>query len=143
MIAVRIGPDMRMAVVGSPAYFRAHPKPETPQHLTSHNCINMRLPTYGRLFAWEFVRNGRELKVPVEGQTIVNNIGFRLNSALDGLGLAYMPEDQAIPHIADGTADACARQLVPALLWLPSLLSEPPPCIAGFHAAGRYSPLPL
>jgi len=102
MIAVRIGPDIRMAVVGSPAYFEAHPKPQTPQHLTSHNCINMRFPTYGGLFAWEFEKNGHELRVRVEGQTIVNNIGLRLNSALDGLGLAYMPEDQAIAHIADG-----------------------------------------
>jgi DNA-binding transcriptional LysR family regulator len=102
MIAVRIGPDIRMAVVGSPAYFETHSKPKTPQYLTSHNCINMRLPTYGGLFAWEFGKNGRELKVRVEGQAIVNNIGLRLNSALDGLGLAYMPEDQAIAHIADG-----------------------------------------
>jgi DNA-binding transcriptional LysR family regulator len=102
MIAVRIGPDIRMAVVGSPAYFEAYPKPKTPQHLTSHNCINMRLPTYGGLFAWEFEKNGHELKVRVEGQTTVNNIGLRLSSALDGLGLAYLPEDQAIRHIADG-----------------------------------------
>jgi DNA-binding transcriptional LysR family regulator len=102
MIAVRIGPDIRMAVVGSPAYFETHSKPKTPQYLTSHNCVNMRLPTYGGLFAWEFGKNGRELKVRVEGQAIVNNIGLRLNSALDGLGLAYMPEDQAIAHIADG-----------------------------------------
>jgi DNA-binding transcriptional LysR family regulator len=102
MVAVRIGPDIRMAVVGSPAYFEKHPRPQTPRHLTSHNCINIRLPTYGVLFAWEFAKNGHELKVRVEGQTIVNNIGLRLNSALDGLGLAYMPEDQALAHIADG-----------------------------------------
>jgi DNA-binding transcriptional LysR family regulator len=102
MIAVRIGPDIRMVVVGSPSYFEKHPRPETPQHLTAHNCINIRLPTYGGLFAWEFEKDGHELKVRVEGQTIVNNIGLRLISALDGLGLAYMPEDQAIMHIADG-----------------------------------------
>jgi DNA-binding transcriptional LysR family regulator len=102
MIAVPIGPDIRMAVVGSPTYFAKYPRPETPQHLTSHNCINIRLPTYGGLFAWEFEKNGHQLKVRVDGQTIVNNIGLRLNSALDGLGLAYMPEDQAIAHIADG-----------------------------------------
>ena len=102
MIAVRIGPDVRMAVVGSPAYFEKHPSPETPQHLISHNCINIRLPTYGGLFAWEFEKNGHELKVRVEGQTVVNNMGLRLNSALDGLGLSYLPEDQAIAHIADG-----------------------------------------
>ncbi len=102
MIAVRIGPDIRMAVVGSPAYFEAHLKPNTPQHLTSHNCINMRLAAYGGLFAWELEKNGHELKVRVEGQTVVNNIGLRLNSALDGLGLASMPEDQAAGHSADG-----------------------------------------
>ncbi len=102
MIAVRIGPEMRMAVVGSPAYFERYPRPETPQHLTSHNCINIRLPTYGGLFAWEFEKNGHEVNVRVEGQIIVNNIGLRLSSALDGLGLAYMPEDQVVGHIADG-----------------------------------------
>ncbi len=102
MIAVRIGPDIRMAVVGSPSYFEKRPRPETPQHLTSHNCINMRLPTYGGLFAWEFEKDGHEVNVRVDGQTIVNNIGLRLSSALDGLGLAYMPEDQVIAHIADG-----------------------------------------
>jgi DNA-binding transcriptional LysR family regulator len=102
MIAVRIGPDIRMAVVGSPSYFEKRPRPETPQHLTSHNCINMRLPTYGGLFAWEFEKDGYEVNVRVDGQTIVNNIGVRLSSALDGLGLAYVPEDQVIAHIADG-----------------------------------------
>ncbi|MGC1410961.1 MAG: LysR family transcriptional regulator [Acetobacteraceae bacterium] len=102
MIAVRIGPDIRMAVVGSPSYFAKHPRPETPQQLTSHNCINIRLPTYGGLFAWEFEKDGRELKVRVEGQTVVNTIGLRLSSALDGLGLACVPEDQAIGHITDG-----------------------------------------
>lgn len=95
MIAVRIGPEKRMAVVGSPAYFAKHPRPETPQDLTHHNCINIRLPTYGGLFAWEFDKDGRELKVRVEGQLVFNNIALRLNSALAGLGLAYMPEDQA------------------------------------------------
>src|SRR3982751_6462382 len=67
MIAVRIGPDIRMAVVGSPAYFAKHPPPRTPQDLTMHNCINLRLPTHG-LYAWEFERNGRELRVRVDGQ---------------------------------------------------------------------------
>jgi DNA-binding transcriptional LysR family regulator len=102
MIAVRIGPELRMAVVGSPSYFEKHPRPETPQDLTQHNCINIRLPTYGGLFAWEFEKNGRELKVRVEGQLVFNNISLRLNSALAGLGLAYMPEDQALEHIAEG-----------------------------------------
>jgi DNA-binding transcriptional LysR family regulator len=82
MIAVRIGPEMRMAVVGSPSYFEKHPRPETPQDLTQHDCINIRMPTYGGLFPWEFEKNGRELKVRVEGQLTLNNIVLRLNSAL-------------------------------------------------------------
>ncbi|UBS33934.1 LysR family transcriptional regulator [Altererythrobacter sp. N1] len=102
MIAVRIGPDMRMAVVGSPAYFEKHPKPQTPQELTAHNCINIRLPTYGGLFPWEFDKDGREVKVRVEGQLVFNNVALRLNSALAGLGLAYMPEDQALDQIRAG-----------------------------------------
>ncbi len=102
MIAVRIGPDMRMAVVGSPAYFATRPRPETPQDLTTHNCINIRLPTYGGLFAWEFERDGRELRVRVEGQVVVNHGAVRLASVLDGLGLAYVPEDQIVDHVATG-----------------------------------------
>lgn len=102
MIAVRIGPDMRMAVVGSPVYFANHPRPKTPQDLTAHNCINLRMPTYGGLFAWEFEKAGREIKVRVEGQLVFNNIALRLESALQGLGLAYMPEDHALPHVEQG-----------------------------------------
>jgi DNA-binding transcriptional LysR family regulator len=102
MIAVRIGPDIRMAVVGSPAYFERHPRPHAPQDLTAHNCINVRLPTYGGLFPWEFEKRGREVKVRVEGQLVFNNIGLRVKSALDGLGLAYMPEDQAIEYVSQG-----------------------------------------
>lgn len=102
MIAVRIGPQMRMTVVGSPAYFAARPPPETPQDLTQHNCINVRLPTYGGLFPWEFEKDGREIKVRVEGQLVFNNIGLRLDSALAGLGLAYMPEDHTRDHVAAG-----------------------------------------
>ena len=78
MIAVRIGPDMRMAVVGAPSYFDKHPRPEAPQDLTGHNCINLRLPTYGGLFVWEFEKEGRELRVRVEGQLVFNNAALRL-----------------------------------------------------------------
>ncbi|MEF0940239.1 LysR family transcriptional regulator [Rhizobium sp. BR 362] len=102
MIAVRIGPDMRMAAVGAPAYFEGRPKPLTPQDLTGHNCINLRLPTYGGIYAWEFEKEGRELKVRVEGQLVFNNIGLRLNAALAGLGLAYLPEDVVQPYLRDG-----------------------------------------
>ncbi|TRC77298.1 LysR family transcriptional regulator [Mesorhizobium sp. WSM4307] len=102
MIAVRIGPDMRMAAVASPAYFARQPRPRTPQELTAHNCINLRLPTYGGLYAWEFEKAGRELKVRVEGQLIFNTAGLRMNAVLAGLGLAYLPEDQVRAHLADG-----------------------------------------
>ncbi len=102
MIAQRIGPDMRMAVVGSPTYFQTRRRPLTPQDLTDHNCINMRLPTYGGLYPWEFERDGRELKVRVDGQLVFNTIRQRLDSALAGLGLAYLPEDTAAPGIASG-----------------------------------------
>lgn len=102
MVAVRIGPDMRMAVVGAPAYFARYPMPQTPADLTAHNCINLRLPTYGGLFPWEFEKEGHELNVRVEGQLVFNNASQRLLSALQGLGLAYMPEDRAFEHIAVG-----------------------------------------
>ena len=113
MIAVRIAPDMRMAVVGSPAYFATRPKPRTPQDLTTHNFINLRLPTYGGLYAWEFEKAGRELKVRVEGQLVFNTAGLRMNAVLAGLGLAYLPEEQVTAHLADGQlvrvlADWCA-----------------------------------
>jgi DNA-binding transcriptional LysR family regulator len=103
MIAVRIGPNMRMAVVGAPSYFEKRPAPKEPQDLTEHNCINLRLPTYGGLYAWEFEKGKRELKVRVDGQLVFNTITQRLDAALAGLGLAYMPEDVAQPHIARGS----------------------------------------
>jgi len=102
MIAMRIGPDMRMAVVGSPAYFARHPQPVIPRDLMQHNCINIRMPTYGGIFPWEFEKNGEELKVRVEGQLVFNKIAMRLGAALQGLGLAYMAEDLVQAHVAEG-----------------------------------------
>src|SRR3989442_4500739 len=102
MIAVRIGPDMRMAVVGAPPYFAKRSPPKKPQELTDHNCINLRLPTYGGLYAWEFEKGDRELKVRVEGQLVFNGTFQMLNAALDGFGLAYVPDDVAQPHLAKG-----------------------------------------
>src|ERR1700736_5319168 len=102
MIAVRIGPELRMAVVGSRSYFERRKRPQTPRDLTAHDCINLRLPTYGGLYAWEFEKNGREVQVHVEGQLVFNNIALRLNAALTGLGLAYLPEDQVQADIAAG-----------------------------------------
>jgi DNA-binding transcriptional LysR family regulator len=102
MIAVRIAPDMRMAVVGAPAYFAKRPRPKKPQDLTEHNCINLRLPTYGGLLAWEFEKAGHELKVRVEGQLVFNGTNQMIIAALAGCGLAYVPEELARPHIAEG-----------------------------------------
>jgi len=102
MIAVRIAPDMRMAVVGSPAYFKDRSEPQKPQDLLGHNCIALRLPTHGGLYAWEFEKGGRELKVRVEGQLIFNTTAQMLNAALAGLGLAYVPEGMAQPYLARG-----------------------------------------
>jgi DNA-binding transcriptional LysR family regulator len=102
MIAVRIAPDMRMAVVGSPAYFEHRPKPMVPHDLTEHSCINMRLPTYGGIYVWEFEKDGHELRVRVEGRLVFNNIALRVNAALEGLGLTYLPEDVVKSHLEDG-----------------------------------------
>jgi DNA-binding transcriptional LysR family regulator len=102
MIAVRIGPDMRMAVVGAPGYFKKRTRPKIPQDLTAHNCINLRLPTHGGLYAWEFEKAGRELKVRVDGQLTFNTLALRLSAVLAGLGLAYLPEDQVRSHVATG-----------------------------------------
>src|SRR6266852_9503502 len=102
MIAVRIGPDFRMAVVGAPSYFERRSKPKKPQDLTAHDCINIRLPTYGGIYAWEFEKRGRGLRVRVEGQLVFNHIALRLNAGLAGFGLAYLPEDQVKTQLADG-----------------------------------------
>ncbi len=102
MIAVRIGPDLRMAVVAAPAYFAERSPPKKPQDLTDHNCINLRLPTHGGLYAWEFERGDRELKVRVDGQLVFNGPTQMLNAALAGLGLAYVPQDLAQPHLDRG-----------------------------------------
>jgi DNA-binding transcriptional LysR family regulator len=102
MVAVRIGPDMRMIVAGTPDYFVRHGRPQTPQDLTAHNCINLRLPTLGGLYAWEFERDGRELRVRVEGQLIFNSTPLMLRAALDGVGLAYLPESRLKPYLDDG-----------------------------------------
>jgi DNA-binding transcriptional LysR family regulator len=103
MIAVRIGPDLRMAVVGSPSYFKKRPEPKRPQDLISHDCVNLRLLTHGGLYAWEFEKKGdRQLRVRVEGQLTFNGTTQMLNAALAGFGLAYVPEALAQPHLAKG-----------------------------------------
>lgn len=113
MVAVPIGPDMRMAAVAAPSYFARRPPPGTPQDLTAHACINLRLPTYGGLYAWEFEKDAREIRVRVQGQFVFNTVSMILEAALDGLGIAHLPEDQVQAHL-DG------RQLVRVLAdWCP------------------------
>ena len=141
MIAVRIGPDLRMAVVGAPSYFAKRPRPRTPQDLADHNCINLRLPTLGGLYAWEFEKGKRELKVHVEGQLAFNNIGLRLNAALAGLGLAYLPEDQAQKQLAEGRLVRVLEDWCPPFsgyhLYYPSR-RQPTPAFALLVDALRY-----
>ncbi|WP_386070394.1 LysR family transcriptional regulator [Tahibacter sp. UC22_41] len=102
MIALPIGPRLRMAAVASPGYFAANPPPKTPQELTAHRCINLRLPTYGGLYAWEFERRGRQLNVRVDGQLVFNTSPPIVAAALAGLGVAFLPEDEFAPHLDKG-----------------------------------------
>lgn len=102
MVAVRIGPDFRMVVVAAPSYLAGREEPRVPQDLTNHNCINLRLPTYGGIYAWEFERNGRELNVRVDGQLVFNSSKQILDAVLAGFGMAYLPEDTAAPHLERG-----------------------------------------
>lgn len=102
MIAVRIGPDMRMAVVGSPSYFERYSAPETPQQLTQHTCIALRLPTHDNLYDWEFEKDGHAVNVRVEGRAVFNTLTLRLDAALDGTGLAYMPEEFVTSQLKSG-----------------------------------------
>ena len=102
MIAVRIGADFKQIVVGAPSYFKTHAKPNTPHDLTTHLCIALRLPTSGGFWSWPFVKKGHELKVRPEGRLAFNTIHLALDTALSGLGLAYLPEDLVRGHIAKG-----------------------------------------
>ena len=141
MIAVRIGPDLRMAAVGAPSYFAKRPQPRTPQDLAGHSCINLRLPTFGGLYAWEFEKGKRELKVHVEGQLVFSNIALRLNAALAGFGLAYLPEDQVQKHLADGRLIRVLEDWCPPFsgyfLYYPSR-RQPTPAFAVLVETLRY-----
>ncbi|SFC66832.1 LysR family transcriptional regulator [Pragia fontium] len=102
MVAVRIGPDISFAVVGSPAYFKTYGIPQTPQELQQHRCINTRLPTMDSLYAWEFEKDGRELKVRVDGQLTFNYSRQQIDAATLGLGLSFVPEDTVNSELASG-----------------------------------------
>jgi DNA-binding transcriptional LysR family regulator len=102
MIAVRIGPELRMALVGAPAYFARRPAPETPHDLTRHACINLRLSTLGGLYAWEFEKDGRPLNVRVDGQLVLNDMSLILKATIEGFGLALTLEDQVTQLVSEG-----------------------------------------
>ena len=141
MVAVRIGPDMRMAVVGAPSYFARRPRPNTPRDLTAHDCINLRLPTLGGLYAWEFENGRREMKVRVDGQLVFNSATLCLKATLAGFGLTYLPEDRVQAHLADGRLIRVLADWCPPFpgyhLYYPSR-RQPPPAFALLVNALRY-----
>ncbi|MBA1277906.1 MULTISPECIES: LysR family transcriptional regulator [Pseudomonadaceae] len=102
MIAVPIGPKLRMAAVASPAYLASHPRPKSPRDLVNHNCINMRRQSSGGLYVWEFERRGQQLNVRVGGQLVFNTSPIMVDAALAGLGIAFLPEEEFIPHLEEG-----------------------------------------
>lgn len=141
MIAMRIGPDFCMAVAAAPAYFELHAKPLTPQALTEHACVRLRLPTSGGFYIWEFGKDGRELKVRVQGRAVFNTVAMMRQAALDGMGLAYLPEDVVAADISEGRlvrvlADWCPPR--PGYhLYYPSR-RQPSPAFALVVDAVRY-----
>ncbi|MBY0332392.1 MAG: LysR family transcriptional regulator [Acetobacteraceae bacterium] len=141
MVAVRIGPEIRMAVVGAPGYFARYPRPRKPQDLTAHSCINLRLPTLGGLYAWEFEKGGRELRVRVEGQLVVNTAPLLNKAVLAGLGLACVFEDQAQEHLECGRLIRVLADWCPPFpgyhLYYPSR-RQPTPAFALLVEALRY-----
>ncbi len=127
MIAVRIAPDLRMGVAASPDYFKRAGQLKTPRDLVHHRCINLRLPTHGGLYAWEFEKDGQLLQIRVDGQAVFNNTLLMLQAALDGIGLCYVPLDLLQPHIEAG-------RLTPALkAWWPTF-----PGYHLFYASRRH-----
>lgn len=130
MIAVRIGPRLRMAAVASPAYLAEHGRPETPHDLTGHRCINLRLVSAGSIYAWEFEKDGRELKVRVEGQLVFNDVDLIVDAAVAGRGVAFMLEDHVSRHLSQGTLvrvlDDWCEPFDGHYLYYPSRRQQPP-----------------
>jgi DNA-binding transcriptional LysR family regulator len=140
MIALRIGPDFQQVLVGAPSYFAQRSQPKTPHDLTAHACINLRLPTSGGLWSWPFAQDGRELKVRAEGPLAFNAISLILNTALAGLGLAYLPEDVVRDHVAAGCLVRVLADWSPVMtgyhLYYPN--RQPSPAFALLVEALRY-----
>lgn len=114
MIAVPIGPDQRMIVVAAPSYLQGRTTPDIPQDLLAHACINIRLPTHGGLYAWEFEKAGREVKVRVEGQCVFNTLALVVQATLCGLGFAFVPEDSVLTHLKAGALRAVLEDWCPS-----------------------------
>ncbi|MCS2169889.1 LysR family transcriptional regulator [Scandinavium sp. TWS1a] len=142
MVAVRIAPDMRMAVVGSPAYFAENPAPKMPHELQHHQCINMRLPTAGGLYHWEFEREGKPLRVRVDGQLTFNLLPERIDAVLSGFGIACIPEDAIQAQVESGELVQVLQEWCPSFpgyyLYYPSR-KQHPPAFALMIDALRYS----
>lgn len=130
MVAVRIGPDFRMVVAGSPAYFAVHGIPQTPQDLQQHCCLNMRLPSAGGIYPWEFASQGKSLRVKVEGQLTLNSLSERIDAAVSGMGLTFVPEDMVAQQVTDGTLQTVLDAWCPVFpgyfLYYPSRRQHPP-----------------
>lgn len=141
MIAARIGPDWRLAVVGSPAYFDRNPPPKTPYDLTKHACVNIRYRPSGSIYAWQFKKDGKEFTVKVEGQLVFNSIMHVLNAAVDGIGLAYVPEQLLAPYLADGRLKEVLAKWCPHFqgyhLYYPNR-RQASPAFSAFVEALRY-----
>lgn len=141
MISVPISRDLQFAVVGSPAYFADRARPVTPQDLTEHDCIKLRLPTHGGFYIWDFTKDGRELKVRINGRAAFNTVQMMRQAALDGFGLAYLPQDQVEPAIQKGELEQVLADWCPPRPPLSPLLSEPPPAFAGIRVGHRSAAL--
>ncbi|MDP5281059.1 LysR family transcriptional regulator [Sphingomonas sp. DG1-23] len=143
MIAVPIGPDARMLAVASPTYFAARGRPRTLEELTGHDCINLRLPTYGGLYAWEFERDGRELRVRVEGQLTFSSLLPILEATLDGFGICYVPQSLVQAHLDSGALEVVLAEWSPPFpgyhLYYPSR-RQPTPAFAAIVEGLRYRP---
>jgi DNA-binding transcriptional LysR family regulator len=143
MIAIRIGPDIRMAVVGAPTYFADHPAPRTPRELSGHRCINYRHVRSGGLYAWDFEDKGRPFKVRVEGPLVLNNADLIRDAALAGQGLAYVYDDEVAVDVRAGRLRRILQKWSPTFpgyyLYHPSR-RQTPPALAALIAALRYKP---
>ena len=141
MVAVRIGPDMQMAITGSPGYLATHGSPQTPDDLANHNCINLRHQAKGGISVWDLEKDGRAVNVRVEGQLVVNDIAVVRQAAVDGLGLCYLPRDYLQTHIDAGELTSLLEDWCPPFpgyhLYYPSRRQQSP-ALAAFVAAVRY-----